>query len=157
MVSLISKAIIERTHLFCAQRELCRLESLYQKKQTLAEQQGDFEWLEDLKIDESMEPRDVWEICQRHKCRKLLARAKRLGISLADVPKPPGEWTHWDQDPESLPGILHWHSYRTLSAMVEKVKEERVTQRRAALKTYAPYAAILVALAGTFLNVFIKH
>jgi hypothetical protein len=95
---------------------------------------------------------DLWDVCHRYDTAKLLKHAERLGFSWYDVPKPPGEFTHWDQDPRRLPGILHWHSFRTLQNMVAKARSERMTRRLETLKAVSPVINGIFMLSGALIG-----
>jgi hypothetical protein len=139
MISLFrSSSVPNGLKVFLARRKLRKLNNSNKQKLARAEQEGDFDWADTIKTDWGMEISDVWNVCHRYDTAKLLAQAERLGFSLEDVPKAPGEYTHWDQDERIPSGTLHWHSFRTLKTMVAKARKDRSLERRETLKAVSP-------------------
>jgi hypothetical protein len=130
---------------------------MFTEKIATAEQEGHFEWADTLKTDEGTMTSEIWGVCHRYDTAKLLKHAERLGFSLYDVPKAPGEYTRWDQDRRRLPGILHWHSFHTLQNMVGKARRQRITQRLETLKAVSPIINSICVLSGALLGAVVTY
>jgi hypothetical protein len=74
------------------------------------------------------------------------------------VPKPRGEYTHWDQNPRRLAGILHWKTFRALQHRVDNALRDRSLKRRETLKVVSPvFSGIGGAIIGAFASWIVQH
>jgi hypothetical protein len=140
--------------IFYARRKLKKLEDHFNRKILAAEQDGDFDWAGDCKIDSSMATADLRELCYKRDSDKLLKQARRFGLSLHALTYPRGTCTHAHPD---IPGAIHPETYRALRGFVDATRKQKSAERREILKAVSPVINSICVLIGATATWIVKH